>query len=251
MTGLASGLRAAVMSAAKGAGAVTGPVAMRLKPATALIVPVLEAEPAVGAWLGKQKVAFHGAPLHVTVMYPFLPARSLSAADEAGVAELAGRIEPFAFSLDRVDEFPGVYYLAPVPPSPFVEITERIQRRWPSCVPYGGQFDSVIPHVAVAFGTAPPADLAALAARLPIASRADEFWLIEQGWHGWRTRRRFRLGGPGGLRPREPGTRLPDGAPDPAVKRVEHLRVMGAVELARPVGPAGQRPVQVGEAKCP
>jgi len=174
---------------------------MWLRPATCLIVPVLEAEPAVAAWLGTRKVAFHGAPLHVTVMYPFLRARSVTAADEADVAALAASIEPFAFSLDRVEEFPGVYYLAPVPASRFVEITERIQQRWPSCVPYGGQFDSVVPHVAVAFGEAPPADLAALAARLPITSRAEEFWLLEQGWRGWRTRRRFPLGGPRGNRP--------------------------------------------------
>jgi 2'-5' RNA ligase superfamily protein len=202
MTSPPAGLGAAVAHAGKAAGAVTRQVAMWLKPATALIVPVLEAEPAVGAWLGQQKVAFHGAPLHVTVMYPFLPARSVTAADEAGVADLAGRIEPFDFSLDRVDQFPGVYYLAPVPAPRFVEITECIQQRWPSCLPYGGQFDSVVPHVAVAFGDAPPADLAALAARLPIASRADEFWLIEQGWRGWRTRRRFPLGGRGESRPR-------------------------------------------------
>jgi hypothetical protein len=208
MTGLASGLRAAAARTRKAAGAVTGVVAMWLLPATALIVPVLEAEPAVGAWLGQRKVAFHGAPLHVTVMYPFLPARSLTAADEAGVADLAGGTEPFAFSLDHVDQFPGVYYLAPVPAPRFAEITERIRQRWPSCVPYHGKFDSVVPHVAVAFGDAPPADLAALAARLPIASRADEFWLIEQGWRGWRTRRRFPLGGQSGLPPSGPGARL-------------------------------------------
>jgi hypothetical protein len=195
MTGLAVVLRAAVARARTAAGPVTGQLAMWLLPATALIVPTLEAEPAVAAWLGKQKVAFHGAPLHVTVMYPFLPARSVTAADEADVAALAASVEPFAYSLDRVDQFPGVYYLAPVPAPRFVEITERIQQRWPACLPYSGKFDSVIPHVAVAFGAAPPADLAALTARLPIAARADEFWLIEQGWRGWRLRRRFPLGG--------------------------------------------------------
>jgi hypothetical protein len=102
-----------------------------------------------------------------------------------------------------------VYYLAPVPPSRFVEITERIQQRWPACLPYGGKFDAVIPHVAVAFGEAPPADLAVLAARLPIAARAEEFWLIEQNWRGWRLRRRFPLGGQSGNQPGESGVLLP------------------------------------------
>jgi 2'-5' RNA ligase superfamily len=228
MTGLATGLRATVARARSAAGAatgaVTGQVAMWLLPATALIVPTLEAEPAVAAWLGKQKVAFHGAPLHVTVMYPFLPARAVTAADEADVAALAASVEPFAYSLDRVDQFPGVYYLAPMPPSPFVAITERIQQRWPACVPYGGEFDFVVPHVAVAFGEAPPADLAALAARLPIASRAEEFWLIEQNWRGWRLRRRFPLGGPSGNRPRGPGARLPGGGAHRVAGRTRRSR---------------------------
>jgi hypothetical protein len=198
MTGLASGARTAATrawaAATVRARAAAGRAAMWLRPATALIVPVLEAEPAVAAWLGQQTVDFHGAPLHVTVMYPFLPARSVNTDDEAAVADLASGTEPFDFSLDHIDTFPGVYYLAPVPPAPFVAITERIQDRWPSCLPYGGVFDSVIPHVAVAFGAAPPADLAELTAKLPISSRADEFWLIEQGWRGWRLRRRFPLG---------------------------------------------------------
>lgn len=174
--------------------AAAGLAARWLKPATALIVPVLAAEPAVAAWLGQRGVTFHGAPLHITVMYPFLPARSVTTADEAAITSLAASIEPFAFSLGRVGTFPGVYYLAPEPPAPFVVITERIQRRWPSCVPYNGAFDSVVPHVAVAFGDAPPAGLGALTARLPIRASADEFWLIEQALRGWRTRRRFPLG---------------------------------------------------------
>jgi hypothetical protein len=197
MTGVMSGTRMAAARARAAATAAAGQAAMWLRPATALIFPVLEAEPAVGEWLGTPRVDFHGAPLHVTVMYPFMPARSVTPGDEAAVADLAASIEPFDFSLDHIDAFPGVYYLAPVPPAPFVAITERIQARWPSCRPYGGAFDSVVPHVAVAFGDAPPADLAALAARLPIASRAAELWLIEQAWRGWRTRLRFPLG-PGG-----------------------------------------------------
>jgi hypothetical protein len=213
---------------------------MWLRPATALIFPVLEAEPAVSAWLGQQTVRFHGAPLHVTVMYPFLPARSLTPGDEAAVADLAASTEPFGFSLDHIDTFPGVYYLAPVPPAPFVTITERIQDRWPSCQPYGGAFDSVVPHVAVAFGDSPPADLAALAAKLPIAARAEEFWLIEQGWRGWRTRRRFPLGS---------RSRLPGSRPHPPVEGVEHLRVMRGVELTRPVGSAGEHLLKVGDAE--
>ncbi|MGH3434927.1 MAG: 2'-5' RNA ligase family protein [Sciscionella sp.] len=174
--------------------AVRGRAALRLKPSSALIVPVLDAEPVVAAWLQRPHVDFDGAPLHVTVMFPFLPVRRLGADVEEAVTALACETEPFRFSLTHLDTFPGVHYLAPRPAEPFVDITERITRRWPSCLPYEGVFDAVIPHVAVAFGEPSPADPAALTRALPITTAATEFWLIEQTPHGWRTRRRFPLG---------------------------------------------------------
>lgn len=174
--------------------ALAGRMAARFRPATCLIIPVLEAEPAVAAWLGQDRVDFDGAPLHVTVMYPFLPARAIGAAEEAGIAGLAAGIEPFGFALTRLGAFPEVQYLTPEPAGAFVAITERIQRQWPSCRPYGGAYEQVIPHVTVALAARPPADPAALERHLPIASRAGELWLIEQTARGWRTRRRFPLG---------------------------------------------------------
>lgn len=176
------------------AAGLAGRAAALVRPASALIVPVLDAEPAVAAWLGQSRVDFDGAPLHVTVMYPFLPARSMGAADEEAVAELARDIEPFPFALSRFGGFPGVIYLAPEPAASFVAITELIQRRWPSCLPYNGAYESVIPHVTVAFAEQPPADPAVLAEQLPIKTTAAELWLLRQTVRGWRTRRRFPLG---------------------------------------------------------
>jgi hypothetical protein len=164
------------------------------RPASLLIVPVLEAEPEVAAWLGQDRVDFDGVPLHVTVMYPFLPARSIDAATEAAVAELAGGVSPFAFALTRVGRFPGVHYLAPDPAGQFAALTGLVQHLWPACQPYGGVYDTVIPHVTVALGDSPPADLAALERRLPIGATADELWLLDQTSRGWVTRRRFPLG---------------------------------------------------------
>jgi hypothetical protein len=176
--------------------AVVGRAITRLRPGTDLIVPVLDAGPVVGAWLGIPRADFGGVPLHVTVMYPFLPACSIRQADEQWVAELATGITPFDFALTRLDTFPGVYYLAPEPAAPFVAITAAIQRRWPSCQPYGGIYDSVIPHMTVAFGDDPPADPAELRRGLPIVTRASELWLLGQTRRGWRTWRRFPLGRP-------------------------------------------------------
>jgi 2'-5' RNA ligase superfamily len=174
--------------------AIAGRAAVRARPGTALIVPVLAAEPAVAAWLGRERVDFDGVPLHCTVMFPFLLARSVGVAEEDAVAELARGIEPFVFALARLGRFPGVHYLAPEPAAPFVEVTERIQLLWPSCLPYGGAYNAVVPHVTVSFGDQPPADLAGLEQALPIAAQASELWLIEQTPHRWRTRRRFPFG---------------------------------------------------------
>ena len=174
-------------------GGMVGRAMAWLRPESVLVVPVLDAEPAVGAWLGTGKVDFEGVPLHITVMCPFLPARSIGPAEEQQLAELAAGTASFDYALTRHDTFPGVHYLAPEPAAAFVAITEAIQRRWPSCKPYDGAFESVIPHMTVAFGE-PPADPAELKGALPIVTRASELWLMCQTPGGWRIRRRFPLG---------------------------------------------------------
>ncbi|MGH3321241.1 MAG: 2'-5' RNA ligase family protein [Streptosporangiaceae bacterium] len=168
-------------------------VARWLHPASALIIPTLEAGPAVAGWTGRRRIDFDGAPLHVTVMYPFLPAPQLDGQVEDQVRDIAAGTPGFSFSLAHVDQFPGVYYLAPSPADPFVTLTELVQEHWPQCQPYGGMFDQITPHVTVAFGETPPADPALLQQRLPIACVATELWLIEQKAAGWRTRKRFPL----------------------------------------------------------
>lgn len=164
-----------------------------LHPASALIVPVVAAEPVLTAWAG-HPLMFGGARPHVTVMYPFLPPHRIDSAVRREIVELAARRSSFSFSLTHVDQFPGVYYLAPQPTAPFVELTADIQARWPECQPYGGAFDEVRPHVTIGFGDHPVADLAGLEVQLPIALQATELWLLEQSARGWRTRGRFLLG---------------------------------------------------------
>lgn len=195
---IGAGSRASrVRLARHAAGVAIGRAMLRLRPETVLIVPVLDAEPAVGAWLGTSKVDFDGVPLHISVMCPFLPARSVRQVDKQRVAELAADIAPFDFALTHLGTLPRTHYLAPEPVAPFVAITEAIQRRWPSCQPYRGAYGSVIsPHMSVAYSDNPPADLADLERALPIVTRATELWLLEQTPRGWLTRRRFPFGGP-------------------------------------------------------
>lgn len=183
-------------------------------PSSALIIPATDAEPTVARWLGQDRVDFDGAPLHVTVMYPFLPARKISGAEEEAVAELASGIEPFSYALARIDRFPGVTYLAPEPADPFIRMTGLVQLRWPSCVPYGGAYDDVVPHMAVALGDRQPADPARLEECMPITMRAEEMWLIEQTPRGWRTRSRFALGRMGSEGAHRQGAGAAIGSPD-------------------------------------
>jgi hypothetical protein len=173
---------------------LAGRAAGRARPATCLIVPVLDAEPVIARWLGTDRVDFDGVPLHVTVMYPFLPTRDLGPAEEQRIAELARGIAPFDFTLTGLRRFSGVQYLAPEPAPAFAALTERVQRRWPSCQPYGGAYDAVVPHMTVTFGDDPPVDEATLERDLPIQARATELWLLDQTARGWQTRSRFPLG---------------------------------------------------------
>ena len=164
-----------------------------LHPASALIVPVVKAEPVLTEWAG-HPLTFMGARPHITVMYPFLPPHRIDAAVRQAIANMAAHMSPFSFSLTHVDQFPGVYYLAPQPTAPFVQLTAATQERWPECKPYGGVFDEVRPHVTIGFGDRPVADLAELEVRLPIEMEASELWLLEQSAGRWRTRGRFLLG---------------------------------------------------------
>lgn len=163
-------------------------------PQTALIIPVHEAEPAVRAWLGHVP-DFEGAPLHVTVLYPFVPARRAGTATERAVARLAARTAPFEFKLSAIGGFPGVHFLAPDPPDRFVALVEEAWRHWPACPPYDGAYDTITPHLTVARGDRLPADPAGLTARLPISARATELQLLDRHRGRWRLRRSFPLGG--------------------------------------------------------
>jgi len=110
----------------------------RLRPASALIVPVPAAEPVVRAWqercaAGEEGDGRRSVPPHVTVLYPFLPARRIDVEVENAVAEVAARLPPFRFTLTTVRRFPGVLYIAPDPAEPFIAATEAFRTRWPHC----------------------------------------------------------------------------------------------------------------------
>jgi 2'-5' RNA ligase superfamily len=158
---------------------------------TALIVPVPEAEPTVGALrLRHDSSAARGVPAHVTVLFPFLPPEEI---DAAVLEVVFAGFPAFEFELDRVERFEdGVVWLHPEPSAPFVDLTAVVHEHWPDYPPYEGVFDKVIPHLTVS--DSGPVDLEVDLQR-PIAARATEvaLYVEDEATGNWSQAARFAL----------------------------------------------------------
>jgi 2'-5' RNA ligase len=117
---------------------------------SAVILPIPEVEPIVGPRrLQYDAAARLGVPAHVTLLYPFRPADTVS--DEIKtLREICASIPAFSFSFIEVRRFPATVYLHPDKSEMFAQITEALVKLWPDCKPYGGAFADIIPHLTVA-----------------------------------------------------------------------------------------------------
>jgi 2'-5' RNA ligase len=168
---------------------------------TALVVPVPEAEEAVGHWRRRHASdAADGMWAHVTLLYPF---RDSSAVDETACRGIEAALSPFGsfeFELVATAYFrsePTVLYLVPAPAAPFVAMTRALAAAFPDTPPYGGAYAEVVPHLSV--GDEADASLLAeaeadVSRRLPIGARAGEAELVEHAPSGWRRRHVVTLG---------------------------------------------------------
>ena len=107
--------------------------------ATALVVPVPEAERAIGHFYREQTAAGReGMPPHITLLAPFVPAPRLDDAIEDRLRRVLALHASFEYWLDRAERFAGgVLYLAPQPSLHFVELTATVacgitSSCWPS-----------------------------------------------------------------------------------------------------------------------
>jgi 2'-5' RNA ligase len=138
-----------------------------------------------------------GAPAHVTILFPFLPVGRLGPAVRTELAAIAASHGAFDVRFRRVGRFPGVVYLAPEPAAPFTRLTSAVVARYPDFPPYGGAFDSVIPHLTIAESADGPLDTIAAGARaaLPFDHRVAALEVIIEGGDGrWHSRWRVPLG---------------------------------------------------------
>jgi hypothetical protein len=166
---------------------------------SAVLVPVPGAEPVLAAaglppnGMG----AAEGMPAHVTILYPFLAADRCAAPGVRRTLEaIATAAAAFDLELARVARFPGVLYLEPDPPEPFVALTRAVHERWPEHPPYDGAYDAVVPHLTAVDGPEPPGVAAALERQLPASARAATLQLMVEEPDGvWRVAAGFPLGG--------------------------------------------------------
>jgi 2'-5' RNA ligase len=169
---------------------------------SAIVIPVELSASLEAARLSGDPVAALGVPAHITLLFPFLEPRVIDAATETALAAVIGRERAFEFTLVEVRSFPpgeasaGTVFLAPEPAAPFVRLTRAIWAHWPDHPPYGGAFDTVVPHLTLAEAASRQAEIEAIArADLPMRRRAEEAWLLVEGDGGrWSHRGTFRLG---------------------------------------------------------
>lgn len=117
----------------------------------------------------------------------------------SAVSTLASSVAPFSFKLGPIKRFPSVLYLAAEPEAQLAALTQQLVGLFPEFPPYGGQFESVTPHLTVAQAGEPElqqaeAELAASIGKASITTKCAEFVLIENSSGLWRPMHTFTLG---------------------------------------------------------
>jgi 2'-5' RNA ligase len=103
-----------------------------------LLVPVPEAEPAVGRLRGRlDRAAAQGVPAHVTILYPFvLPDAITSEVIDLAAAAVAS-VPAFECAFARTSWFgKDVLWLAPEPDQPFRALTSALRAAFPQYPPF-------------------------------------------------------------------------------------------------------------------
>ena len=167
---------------------------------SAFAINVPEAEPYVRALRERlDPSAKLGVPAHITVLYPFMSPEQITEAVLNRVRLALSCAVTFRFRLARIDRFPNALYLAPEPAEPFIALTERLVHEFPTYLPYGGQHDSVVPHLTVAQANETEQSLAeahlfnALPAHVGIEARCNDVELIENSSGRWQRMHSFPL----------------------------------------------------------
>jgi 2'-5' RNA ligase len=162
---------------------------------TALVAIFPELEPLIGEIRCRHTPdGARQMPPHVTLVFPFAGSESVEAYTKQ-VARVLESFAQFEVTFREPARWPQTLYLKPEPPDPFIAITEALVDAFPDFPPYGGRFDKIIPHVAVAHGDDALLDQleAHVAPLLGLAVRVERLWLFENGPEAWRRHTAFPL----------------------------------------------------------
>jgi 2'-5' RNA ligase len=145
-----------------------------------------------------------GIPLHITLLFPFIPRHRVSEADERTLENLFRSWEPLEFDLVSVASFPSIVYAVPSPDAGLRQLMSAVWKEFPEAPPYGGAFSDPPPHATIALVQD---DEHADDVARKVEARVDHLWplrcvaedvsLMEEYEIGrWREARSFTLGEP-------------------------------------------------------
>lgn len=164
---------------------------------TGLVLSLPELAPALRRWRRHDPAARLGMPPHVTLIHPFRDSRRIDAEARARLTAALAPFGPLEMVFDRLGDFEGGVWLEPAEPGPIASLIARLAEAFPEHPPYGGAFDTVIPHLTLA--RAPERVLARVRAEAgaapPLRARADAVDLFGRFDPGWVPLERFALGG--------------------------------------------------------
>jgi 2'-5' RNA ligase len=159
---------------------------------SAVIIPVPATEPLVGDLRRDlDPSARRGAPAHITLVVPFVPAPvPQSVVDE--LTSMFAAVAPFELQFHALGRFERTLFLTPAPFDKITALIDAVVRRWPEHPPYGGIYDTIVPHLTVADDQDPALFeplMAKLTPRLPLTTTIAEAWVIESDQHSvWHRR---------------------------------------------------------------
>ncbi len=165
---------------------------------TALVLPVPDAEPAVGSCRERfDPSAAYGMPAHVTVLAPFLSLERIGSDELRALRRLFAAVAAVPVRFSAFGSFPKVLFLQPEPAAPLLGVTTSVVKRWPEAPPYAGSFAEPVPHLTVAMdvaGAVAAGIRAEVGNALPIETVLREAWLFAFTEGRWSAVETFVLG---------------------------------------------------------
>jgi 2'-5' RNA ligase len=168
---------------------------MTQKKFTTILIRVPQAEKIVKEWRKKYD---DNSPAHISLLFPFKKSEFINEEITTKLTELFSKVEPFPFTLEKINTFPNAIFLEPTNKNIFIELTQKLVEIFPENPPYEGKYPSIIPHLTIGQfnesqdqGKIKAEIEEDLKDKLPIHALANEAWVMEDDNNNWSTIARF------------------------------------------------------------